>query len=120
MIRFVIDEDMPRSTGQILKEQGYEVKDIRDYGLRGASDTEIYNFAQKEKSIIITEDKDFGNVLRFLIGNHFGIIVVRFPNEMSTKEINRHLLMAIKEIPEDTFRGSVVIVEPGKTRIKRG
>lgn len=42
MPQFVIDEDMPRSTGKILKEQGYDVKDIRDYGLRGAADEEIY------------------------------------------------------------------------------
>jgi hypothetical protein len=34
MPKFVIDEDMPRSTGAVLKEQGYDVKDIRDYGLR--------------------------------------------------------------------------------------
>lgn len=38
MPRFVIDEDMPRSTGVILKEHGYEVRDVRDYELRGAED----------------------------------------------------------------------------------
>jgi len=32
---------MPRSTGKVLKEHGYDAKDIRDYGLRGAPDEEI-------------------------------------------------------------------------------
>ena len=41
MARFVIDEDMPRSTGVALVEAGYEVKDVRDHGHRGASDEEI-------------------------------------------------------------------------------
>ncbi|MEW5815850.1 MAG: DUF5615 family PIN-like protein [Spirochaetota bacterium] len=45
MTKFVIDEDMPRSTGKVLKDCSYEVKDIRDYGLRGADDKEIYQFA---------------------------------------------------------------------------
>jgi len=54
MPKFVIDEDMPRSTGTILKEHGYDVKDVRDYGLRGAEDKAIYEFAQREKAVILT------------------------------------------------------------------
>lgn len=41
MLRFVIDEDMPRSTAAALVEEGYYVKDIRDHGYRGSSDEEI-------------------------------------------------------------------------------
>ena len=54
MPKFVIDEDIPRSTGRILKQRGYDVRDIRDYGLRGAEDEEIYKFAQREKAVILT------------------------------------------------------------------
>ena len=36
MPKFIIDEDMPRSTGTILKEHGYDIKNVRDYGFRGA------------------------------------------------------------------------------------
>jgi uncharacterized protein with PIN domain len=57
MPKFVIDEDMPRSTGRILKQRGYDVRDIRDYGLRGAEDEEIYEFAQREKAVILNEIK---------------------------------------------------------------
>ncbi len=32
-------ENMPRSTGNILKEYGYNVRDIRDHGLRGEADS---------------------------------------------------------------------------------
>ncbi len=80
---------MPRSTGKILKEQGYDVKDIRDYGLRGTADEEIYEFAQKEKAVILTGDRDFGNILRFPLGDHFGIVVAHFPNEMQTIELQK-------------------------------
>ena len=84
MPSFVIDEDMPRSTGRTLEEHGYEVKDIRDYGLRGADDEEVYRFAQKEGAVLLTGDKGFGNLLRFPIGSHFGIVIANFPNEMPT------------------------------------
>ncbi|HLB69474.1 MAG: DUF5615 family PIN-like protein [Candidatus Methanoperedens sp.] len=115
----MIDEDMPRSTGKILREQGYDVKDIRDYGLRGATDEKIYEFAQLERAVILTGDRDFGNILRFPLGDHFGIVIAHFPNEMLTAEINNHLLERFKEISEDDFKGNVIVIEERKIRIRR-
>ncbi len=39
---YLIDEDMPRSSTKLMGEKGYEVLDVRDIGLRGASDKEIF------------------------------------------------------------------------------
>ena len=119
MPKFMLDEDMPRSMGMILKEYGYDVKDIRDCGLRGAQDEEIYDFAQREEASILTGDKGFGNILRFPLGSHFGIVVANFPNEMSTVEISRQLLEGFRYLSEDDFKGNLIILEPGKIRIRR-
>ena len=119
MPKFVIDEDMPRSTGTILKEHGYDIKDVRDYGFRGAEDEEIYEFAQREKAVILTGDRDFGNILRFPLGNHFGIVIAHFPNEMLTVEINRQLLERFKDLSEGDFKRNLIIIEPWKIRIRR-
>ncbi|MCK4733799.1 MAG: DUF5615 family PIN-like protein [Methanophagales archaeon] len=119
MPRFVIDEDMPRSTGTTLKEHGYDVKDIRDYGLRGAEDEKVYEFAQREEAVILTGDRGFGNILRFHLGSHFGIVVAHFPNEMPTMEINRRLVERFKDLSEDDFKGNLIIIEPRKIRIRR-
>ena len=119
MPKFVIDEDMPRSTGTILKKYGYVVKDIRDYGLRGAEDNEIFKYAQNEQAVIITGDKGFGNILKFPPGAHFGIIVANFPDEMPTNEINRQLLEDINGLCEDDFKGNLIVIEPMKIRIRK-
>ena len=37
-MQFLIDEDMPRSTGDLLRRYGYKSVDVRDVGLRGAKD----------------------------------------------------------------------------------
>jgi len=92
MVRFVIDEDMPRSTGVALSSEGYEVKDVRDHGYRGLGDEEIYRFAQRGKAVLLTADLGFSNILKFPLGQHFGIVVARFPNEMAPREINRKIL----------------------------
>jgi len=56
MLKFVIDEDMPRSTSKVLIDRGFEVFDVRDCGLRGKSDKEIFEFAQKQGAVILTAD----------------------------------------------------------------
>jgi len=119
MPKFVLDEDMPRSTGATLERHEYDVRDIRDYGLRGAEDEKIYEFAQSEEAVILTGDKGFGNILRFPLGRHFGIVVVHFPNEMPSIEVNRHLLQRFEDLAEDDFKGNLIIIEPRKIRIKR-
>ncbi|MBC7348173.1 MAG: DUF5615 family PIN-like protein [Clostridia bacterium] len=40
-VRFLVDEDLPRSTARALSAAGYSVLDVRDVGLRGAKDTEV-------------------------------------------------------------------------------
>ena len=110
---------MPRSTGTILKEQGYDVKDVRDHGLRGAEDEEIYEFAKREGAVILTGDRGFGNIIRFALGDHYGIVIAHFPGGMTTAEINRQLLQRIKDIPEGDFKGNLIIIEPSTVRIKK-
>jgi predicted nuclease of predicted toxin-antitoxin system len=95
MLRFLIDEDMPRSLAEVLRAKGFEVLDVRDCGLncglRGGSDDEIFEFAQKERAIILTGDTGFGNLLRFPLGSHCGIVIANFPNEISTAGLNHQV-----------------------------
>jgi len=56
MSKFLIDEDMPRSTTKLLKDKGFIVFDVRDCGLKGKSEEEIFRFAQQEKAVILTAD----------------------------------------------------------------
>ena len=119
MIGIVIDEDMPRSLAGALQECGFEVKDIRDHGLRGAEDDEVMRFAQENRAVAVTGDLDFSNILRFPVGSHFGIVVARFPTEMSTQTINCELVRMFVGLSEDDLRGNLVILEPGKVRIRK-
>jgi predicted nuclease of predicted toxin-antitoxin system len=119
MPKFIIDEDMPRSTARVLRTEGYEALDVRDLGLRGESDDRIFKFAQKEKTIILTGDLGFGNLLHFPVGSHSGIVIAHFPSELSTSELNNQIIKAFKTLTEIDFKGNLIILEPGKIRIRR-
>ncbi len=60
-MRVIIDEDLPKSLASLLREKGYEVYDVRDVGLRGHSDEEVFKFAQNKNAIIFTADLGFSS-----------------------------------------------------------
>jgi predicted nuclease of predicted toxin-antitoxin system len=119
MARFVIDENMPRSTAPVLRSAGYDAIDVRDAGLRGADDGRIFAFAQASSATLITADHDFANVLTFRLGTHTGIMIVRIPNQFPNEVVNREILRALNEMREEDLTGSLAIIEIGRTRVRR-
>lgn len=97
----------------------YRALDVRDEGLRGRSDADVFAYAQERDASLITADKGFTNVLSFPLGTHAGLIVLRIPNELPTIEVNRQLLRALAGLEGEELQGLLVIVEVGRTRIRR-
>ena len=54
MLKFLVDEDMPRSATGLLRSLNIEAIDARDVGLKGATDAKIFVYAQKEGLIFIS------------------------------------------------------------------
>lgn len=102
-----------------LRRAGHLALDVRDVGLRGHSDADVFAFAQTQEAILITADKGFANVLSFPPGSHAGLIVLRVPNEFPTKKVNELLLQALAQLEDETLKGLLVIIEPGRLRIRR-
>ena len=115
----VIDEDLPRSFGTVIKSLGFEVFDVRDIGLRGKSDEDIFNFAGENKAVLFSADLGFSNVLSFPLGSHNGIVVLRFPNEMSTDTTNETSKKLLSKFSKEDFNGNLIIISPRGIRIRR-
>jgi predicted nuclease of predicted toxin-antitoxin system len=120
MIKFLLDEDLPRSTAKVLRDQGYEVVEVRDTHLRAKPDSDIFKFAQEQNIIILTADMGFSSTRRFPPGTHSGIVVVHFPNEVSNDTVNSTLAAALETVEDSDFTGSLIIIEPGRMRMRRG
>ena len=118
-MRVVLDEDLSRSLGATLEQLDYEILDIRDHGLRGKSDKEIFEFAQEQKAMLFSGDLGFANILTFPLGSHFGIAILRFPNEMLTNIVNDTVASLMKKISEEDFKGNLIIFSPARMRIRR-
>src|SRR3989344_3231652 len=115
----VIDEDLPRSLADTLSSLGFTVFDVRDHGLRGRSDDQIFAFAQKQKAVLFSGDLGFSNTLTFPLGKHHGICILRFPNEASVHAIRKEVLRLLSEVSYEDYSGNLIILTFGRLRIRR-
>ena len=115
----IIDEDLPRKVGERLKGLGWEVDDIRDSKFKGRSDKEIIGFAKECKAVLFTSDKDFSNILKYPPKEYYGIVILAFPSEVSTEFLINEFEKALTKISLEDFKGSLIIIEPGKIRIRK-
>ncbi len=78
-MQLLADENFPGTTVTVLRQQGHDVVWIRT-DAPGSSDQEILARAQVEKRIILTFDKDFGELaFRCGLPATSGIILFRIP-----------------------------------------
>ena len=87
--------------------------------MRGQSDDQIFAHCEQTRTVLITADLGFANALRFPIGSHPGMVIVRIPNEIPTALGNALVVDAIQDSLPD-LRGSLLVVEPGKYRLRKG
>jgi predicted nuclease of predicted toxin-antitoxin system len=116
-LRFLIDEDVPRSTARLLREAGVDAVDVRDVGLKGKSDQEVFEFAQREDRLLISCDLGFANTLRYSPTESVGILVIRIPDEVAIAQFNSEILRAIQEVGDRLSR-SLAIIEVGRVRLR--
>ena len=101
-----------------LRYLGNDVLSIRDSGLSGISDDEVYEKACKENRVIITMDKDFTRIFRFPPERCGGIVVAKLYKRPvdETLTIFRKYYQSIKA---EDVKGNLVIITPEGVRIRR-
>ena len=118
MLKVLVDEDMPRPTAGLLRSLDIDAVDVRDVGLKGATDAKIFEYAQKERMVIMSRDMEFGNILKYPLGSHCGIIVGRFPCTFVRYQILDVIRKFFVDIEKSKLPNNLTILEVGKYRIR--
>lgn len=119
MIRKVLlDQGIPYSTAQILKDAGWDVEHTVDIDMTRSTDLEIINYAKQEGRVCITLDSDFHTILA--VNGMHGPSVVRIRKEGLRGEDMAKLLKQIwVQIDSHLETGSVVTVTEDAIRIRK-
>ena len=118
MIRILVDEDMPRPTADLLRSLNIDAFGVREIGLKGATDQEIFKYAQKKGMIIISRDKEFSSIAKYPLGTHSGIIVARLPYTFVRSQILSIIKKFFVDVEKSKLPNNLTILEVGKYRIK--
>ncbi len=75
-MRLLLDQDVYAVTARFLIDAGHDVVLVSQLGLSQASDEEILRTAQEQNRILITRDRNYGNLV-FVRAIGTGVIYLR-------------------------------------------
>jgi predicted nuclease of predicted toxin-antitoxin system len=88
-MKFKLDENFGTRTQKIFRAAGHDVRTVRDEGLQGSSDKNLYDVCCLEQRCLVTLDLDFADTFRFQPAHGAGIGVIRLPKNPSLPQIER-------------------------------
>ena len=75
-MKFLLDQDVYGITARFLQELGHDVVPVAQIGLSRAKDEELLQVAQEQERILVTRDRDFGNLV-FVKSLGAGVLYLR-------------------------------------------
>ncbi|MCD4746969.1 MAG: DUF5615 family PIN-like protein [Bacteroidales bacterium] len=115
-MKFLVDVGVSNKVENYLQEHGYDIKTVRSIDPR-MSDQEIIKLAANEGRMVITMDKDFGELVFHSLLDHCGIILLRLEDATGIEK-----LKIIKEILtkySDKIKGHFCVYQKNKFRIRK-
>jgi predicted nuclease of predicted toxin-antitoxin system len=115
MEKFLADESVDYLIVTHLREGGYEVEAIVEIN-PSISDEEILEMANNLKAILITEDKDFGELTYRLRKPNQGIILIRLSGMEAEEKVGK-----VRQVFENylaELRNRFTVISKNKVRIK--
>jgi len=106
-MKFLLDENIGKEILEFLEQLGHSASRIRVIQ-PGLTDSQVLNLAVSQNSILITSDKDFGELI-FKYGQlSSGVILLRLKDETSKNKIKalKKVLTGRKQI-----KGFTVVIE---------
>ena len=115
-MRFIVDECTGPAVAKWLRELEHDVFSVYDDS-RGLDDESILQKAAEDERILITNDKDFGELIFKDRKIHRGIILLRLDDERIANKIR--VLKILLERFADKLNNNFVVVTETTIRITR-
>ena len=114
-MRFLADENFPGAAVGALRAVGHDVVWVRTEA-PGVSDLEVLAWAAREERILLTFDKDFGELARSsALPPACGVVLLRMPMPRAA-EVGQRLAKMIES--RDDSAGHFSVIEPGRVRMR--
>lgn len=113
-MRFLADESCDFAVVRALRKAGHDVMAVAELS-PGISDGEVAMRALEERRILLTEDKDFGQMIHTKSQASVGVVFLRFPSRLRLP-MAEMIVRLVKEHGE-RLHNRFVVVTPSRVRI---
>lgn len=115
-MNIVADESINRSIVTELRRNGHKVLYIAEVAPT-IDDAKVLQYANQNRSLLFTEDKDFGELV-FRQGQiNFGVVLVRLSG-LSLQARVRSISEVLKN-HENDLQNAFTVISPGRVRIRK-
>ena len=114
MLRFLADESCDFAAVRALRTEGFDVLSVAEV-LAGSDDEGVIALALRDCRILLTEDKDFGQLVFAAGSRSVGVVLIRCPAGARSTVGARMLDLVRKHA--DRLTGSFVVLQPERIRI---
>jgi predicted nuclease of predicted toxin-antitoxin system len=116
-LRFLVDNALSPKLAEGLRQAGHDAVHLREIGRQSAPDSEVLARAVEEDRIIISSDMDFGDLIAASELTRPSVILFRRVERRTNSRLGL-LLKNLAAIRVDLERGSIVILESSRIRIR--
>lgn len=114
-LKFLADESCDFAVVRCLRAAAYDVEAIMEIA-PGESDANIIKMAVSSGRILITEDRDFGDLVYAHQKDHGGIILIRYPS--TARNDMAEIILGLVKQKGQALAGCFIVVSPLKIRIR--
>jgi predicted nuclease of predicted toxin-antitoxin system len=114
-MRIIANENIMSTVVRELRNRGHDVLWVKE-SMPGAADDAVLSLAQSEKRIVLTHDKDFGELaFRFGLPSDCGVLLARPSGDSLQSDANQFI--AIIESRDD-WPGNFSVISQGRLRMR--
>ena len=113
-MRLLADESCDFTVVVGVRNAGHDVVSIAER-MPGVEDEKVIELVASERRLLLTEDKDFGQLVFAATKNNSGVILIRYP--ASARSTLTDAVVTLLAERADALYSRFVVIEPGCIRV---
>ena len=117
-MRFLVDNAVSPAVAEGLARAGHDAVHVRDHEMQAASDDAIFDRAHADSRAIVSADTDFATLLAARNASSPSLVLFRHGSQHRPSDQIALLNANLARFEHDLERGSVVVIEPERIRVR--